>query len=139
MFLRKGLHHIDIHVYMYSRKSMITVTNEVFKCFFLLTQKYFPDPVNDSFKDRGGYSLSIIIICNQMHYPTQNSIWCITFWTPKHALQPWWDPLHGIKKLYNVNPLILQSRPILQIFYLQKSPMLEKSICHCWWLWRINA
>ena len=33
-------------------KSMVTVTNEVFKCFFLLTQKCFPDPVNDSFKDR---------------------------------------------------------------------------------------
>jgi len=58
---------------------MVTVTNEVFKCFFLLTQKYFPDPVNDSFKKGGGYSLSIIIIFNQMHYPTQNSISCITF------------------------------------------------------------
>ena len=30
---------------------MVTVTNEVFKCFFLLMQKYFPDPFNDSFKD----------------------------------------------------------------------------------------
>jgi hypothetical protein len=29
---------------------------------FLLTQKYFPDPFNDSFKDGWGYSLSIIII-----------------------------------------------------------------------------
>jgi len=35
--------------------------------FFLLTQKYFPDPFNDSFKDGWGYSLSIII-CNQMHF-----------------------------------------------------------------------
>ena len=57
---------------------MVTVTNEIFKCFFLLTQKYFPDPFNDSFKDGRGYSLSIIIICNQMHYPTQNSISYIT-------------------------------------------------------------
>ena len=65
---------------MHSRKSMVTVTNEMFKCFFfILTQKYFPDPFNDSFKDGWGYSLSIIIICNQMHYPTQNSISCITF------------------------------------------------------------
>ena len=43
----------------YIRKPMVAVRNEVFKC--LLTQKYFPDPVNDSFKDGGGYSLSIII------------------------------------------------------------------------------
>jgi hypothetical protein len=33
---------------------MVAVTNEVLKCFFLLTQKYFPDPVNDSYKDRIG-------------------------------------------------------------------------------------
>jgi hypothetical protein len=76
--------------------------------FFLLTQKYFPDPFNDSFKDGRGYSLSIIIICNQMHYPTQNSISCITFWTPKRSLYPCWDLRHGIKTLYNANPLILQ-------------------------------
>jgi hypothetical protein len=38
---------------------MVTVTNEVFKCFFLLTQKYFPecDPFNDSFKDGEGIPL----------------------------------------------------------------------------------
>ena len=60
---------------------MVTVTNEMFKKKkkIILTQKYFPDPFNDSFKDGWGYSLSIIIICNQLHYPTQNSISCITF------------------------------------------------------------
>ena len=46
--------------------------------FLLLTQQYFPDPFNDSFTDGWGYSLSIFIICNQMHYPTQNSISYIT-------------------------------------------------------------
>ena len=30
-------------------------------------------------------------------------------------------------------------RPILQIFYFKKSQMLENSVYHCWWLWRINA
>jgi hypothetical protein len=57
---------------------MVTVTNEVLKCFILLTQTYFPDPVNDSFKDGIGYSVSNII-CNQMHLHRQNSISCITF------------------------------------------------------------
>jgi hypothetical protein len=132
--------------------------------FFLLRQKYFPDPFNDSFKDGWGYSLSIIIIynqmhyptqndvvinvyaftvtsyllwliilacnfacpkpvlmqilqicptsfgwgyslriiiiCNQMHYPTQNSISCITFWTPKHSLYPCWK---GSRKYFCFN------------------------------------
>ena len=29
------------------------------------------------------------------------------------ALYPWWDSIQSIKTLYNANPLILQSRPIL--------------------------
>ena len=57
---------------------MVTVTNEVLKCFILSTQKCFPDPVNDSFKHGIGYSLSIII-CNQMHFHRQNSISYMTF------------------------------------------------------------
>jgi hypothetical protein len=89
--------------------------------FFLLTQKYFPDPFNDSFKSGGGIPSLLLLFVTKMHYPTHNSISCITFWTPKLSLYPCWDPLHGIKTIYNANPLILQGYTYITDLFIYKN------------------
>ena len=89
----------DIYVYMYSKKSMITVTNEVFKCFFINT-KYFPDPFNDSL-----FSIIFLFITISI-FPIDKIQYHVSRFEHQIIL--------GIL----ANPLILQSRPIyLQIFY----------------------
>ena len=107
------------------------------KCLnvFLLTQKYFPDHVNDSFKDGEGIPSVLLlfvtkcIFLHRIQYHASRfehlNIHCILGEAPFMVLR---------RYIMLINPLILQRRPILHIFYLQKSPMLENSICHCWWL-----
>ena len=111
----------DIYVYMYSRKSMITVTNEVFKGFFINTKilsrslQWFIIQYYFLF-----ITISIFLLDKIQYHVSRFE--------------------HQIILGILANLLVLQSRPIyLQIFYLQKSPMLENSVCHCWWLWNINA
>jgi hypothetical protein len=111
----------DKYVYMYSRKSMITVTNEVFKCFFINTKilsrslQWFIIQYYFLF-----ITISIFLLDKIQYHVSRFE--------------------HQIILGILANLLVLQSRPIyLQIFYLQKSPMLENSVCHCWWLWNINA
>ena len=49
---------------------MVTVTNEMFKCFFFINAKLLSRSFNDSFKSGEGIPSVLLLFATKMHYPT---------------------------------------------------------------------